>query len=58
MIDRKAYFRKSSHETNVRGLYLAGVACSGSDTDNYFIENSIVHAERIIEDIARKKDKL
>lgn len=49
-----AYFSKSSHETNVPGLYLAGVACSGSDTDNYFIENSIVHAEKIIEDIMRK----
>jgi thioredoxin reductase (NADPH) len=54
----KAYFKKSSHETNVRGLYLAGVACSGSDTDNYFIENSIVHAEKIIEDIVRKKENL
>jgi thioredoxin reductase (NADPH) len=55
IVDRKnGYFKKSNQETNVSGLYLAGVACSGSDTDKYFIENSIEHAEKIIEDILKK----
>ncbi len=51
---RKAFFRKSTHETNVKGLYIAGVACSGSDTDKFFIENSIIHAEKIMKNIEMK----
>lgn len=35
-------------ETNVPGLYLAGVVCGGLDTHLWFIENSRVHAEQII----------
>ncbi len=51
---KKAFFRKSTHETNVKGLYIAGVACSGSDTDKFFIENSIIHAEKIMKNIEMK----
>ncbi len=43
-------------ETNLQGLYLAGVVCGGLDTHLWFIENSRVHAEMIIEDILRKRD--
>ena len=35
-------------ETNVKGLYLAGVICGGLKTNKWFIENSRVHAEIII----------
>jgi len=35
-------------ETNVPGIYLAGVVCGGLDTHKWFIENSRVHAGRII----------
>ncbi len=35
-------------ETNVPGLYLAGVVCGGLNTHLWFIENSRVHAELII----------
>jgi len=38
-------------ETNMKGIYLAGVVCGGMDTHIWFIENSRVHAERIINDI-------
>jgi len=38
-------------ETNMKGIYLAGVVCGGMDTHIWFIENSRVHAERIIENI-------
>ncbi len=35
-------------ETNIPGMYLAGVVCGGLDTHKWFIENSRVHAEKII----------
>ena len=35
-------------ETNQKGIYLAGVVCGGFDTHQLFIENSRVHAEKII----------
>ncbi|WP_339811731.1 YpdA family putative bacillithiol disulfide reductase [uncultured Imperialibacter sp.] len=42
-------------ETNVPGIYLAGVICGGLKTNKWFIENSRVHAEVIIEGIAKKE---
>ena len=41
-------------ETNLSGLYLAGVVCGGMDTHKWFIENSRVHAEQIMKDIVAK----
>lgn len=41
-------------ETNLPGLYLAGVVCGGMDTHKWFIENSRVHAEQIMKDIVSK----
>jgi thioredoxin reductase (NADPH) len=38
-------------ESNVKGLYLAGVVCGGMDTHLWFIENSRVHADIIVEHI-------
>lgn len=35
-------------ETNRKGIFLAGVVCGGMDTHVWFIENSRVHAEKII----------
>lgn len=40
-----------SMETNVQGLYLAGVVCGGLQTNSWFIENSRVHAKQIINHI-------
>ncbi|MBP9191407.1 MAG: YpdA family putative bacillithiol disulfide reductase [Ignavibacteria bacterium] len=48
-------FNRESYETNQNGLYLAGVVCSGKNTDKYFIENSIEHAEIIIKHILNSK---
>ncbi len=42
-------------ETNLPGIYLAGVVCGGLDTHLWFIENSRVHAEMIVSDIVKKK---
>ncbi|WP_029038302.1 YpdA family putative bacillithiol disulfide reductase [Salinimicrobium xinjiangense] len=41
-------------ESNVAGLYLAGVICGGVETHKWFIENSRVHAKMIVEDIVHK----
>jgi bacillithiol disulfide reductase len=38
-------------ETNVPGIYLAGVICGGTVTNKWFIENSRVHAEVVVEQI-------
>lgn len=55
---KKAIFRKTNNETNTEGIYLAGVVCSGDNTDKYFIENSIVHSKIIMDDIAKKLRKI
>ena len=41
-------------ESNVKGIYLAGVVCCGIETGKWFIENSRYHAVNIIEDILGK----
>ncbi|MDW3212222.1 MAG: YpdA family putative bacillithiol disulfide reductase [Reichenbachiella sp.] len=41
-------------ETNIEGIYLAGVICGGLQTNKWFIENSRVHAEVILERISKK----
>jgi thioredoxin reductase (NADPH) len=41
-------------ETNVKGVYLAGVICGGLKTNKWFIENSRVHADLIIQHIQSK----
>lgn len=42
-------------ETNVKGIYLAGVICGGLQTNKWFIENSRVHAEVIINGIVKSE---
>ena len=40
-------------ETNIKGLYLAGVVCGGMNTHKWFIENSREHGERITSHIIK-----
>lgn len=47
-------YDNNTHQSNVEGVYLAGVVCGGLKTNQYFIENSREHAPLIISDI---KDK-
>lgn len=51
---RKPTYNAKTHETNIPGLYLAGVICGGMDTHSLFIENSRVHAQMIMVDIVTK----
>ena len=44
-------YDKKTFETNVKGIYLAGVICGGKNTDKFFIENSIGHSKTIIKHI-------
>ena len=43
-----------SMETNVKGIYLAGVICGGLETHKWFIENSRQHGARITDHIIYK----
>lgn len=51
---RKPLYKPESMESNIAGLYLAGVICGGLETNKWFIENSRVHAEQIITSILKK----
>ena len=44
-------YNPETMETNVEGLYLAGVICGGMETHKWFIENSRVHAKMIVKNI-------
>jgi thioredoxin reductase (NADPH) len=41
-------------ESNVPGIYLAGVIVAGSRTNEIFIENGRFHGRQITEDLKRK----
>lgn len=45
-------YNDKTMESNVEGLYLAGVICGGMETHKWFIENSRIHAKMIAEHIA------
>lgn len=47
-------YNPETMETNVDGLYLAGVICGGMETHKWFIENSRIHAKIIMAHIAHK----
>ncbi|MGB5360433.1 MAG: YpdA family putative bacillithiol disulfide reductase [Eudoraea sp.] len=49
-------YNPETMETNIKGIYLAGVICGGMETHKWFIENSRVHAKIIVENILRKKE--
>lgn len=48
-------YNPETMETNIEGLYLAGVICGGMETHKWFIENSRIHAKIIISEILKKK---
>jgi len=49
------HYNPETMETNMQGLYLAGVVCGGMDTHLWFIENSRIHADMIVSDIVSKR---
>ncbi|WP_428232982.1 YpdA family putative bacillithiol disulfide reductase [Flavobacterium sp.] len=47
-------YNPETMQTNVEGLFLAGVVCGGMHTHKWFIENSRVHANMIVDYITSK----
>ena len=47
-------YNSETMETNVEGLFLAGVVCGGMHTHKWFIENSRIHANMIMDYITSK----
>lgn len=54
--DTELNYNPDSHETNVTGLYVAGVVCGGMCTNKFFIENARDHAEKIIRAFLAKRN--
>lgn len=48
-------YNPETMESNVKGLYLAGVICGGMETHKWFIENSRIHAKQIANHIKNKQ---
>jgi thioredoxin reductase (NADPH) len=53
---RMPHYNETTMETNIEGIYLAGVVCGGLNTHSWFIENSRVHAIQIVDSIAAKRN--
>ncbi|MBC2839010.1 YpdA family putative bacillithiol disulfide reductase [Robiginitalea sp. SC105] len=51
-------YNPETMETNVPGLYLAGVICGGMETHKWFIENSREHARLILNHITETKPEV
>lgn len=49
-------YNPETMESNVKGIYLAGVICGGTETHKWFIENSRVHAKMIVENIVKSSE--
>jgi thioredoxin reductase (NADPH) len=47
-------YNLDTQESNIKGIYLAGVICGGMDTHSLFIENSREHAVKIMQHIKSK----
>ena len=49
-------YNDETMETNIDGVYLAGVICGGMETHKWFIENSRIHAKMIVSNIKKLKE--
>jgi thioredoxin reductase (NADPH) len=47
------FYNEENFQTNIEGLYLAGVVCGGMNTSKWFIENSREHAPIIFKHILK-----
>lgn len=47
------FYNDQTQESNVKGVYLAGVVCGGYKTNKWFIENSRIHAKTIVADLKK-----
>jgi thioredoxin reductase (NADPH) len=54
----KPTYSEETYETNIKGIYLAGVICGGMNTHRLFIENSREHAVKIVQHISEESSEL
>ena len=47
-------YNEETMETNINGVFLAGVICGGLKTNKWFIENSRDHSQKILSTIIKK----
>ena len=47
-------YNEETMETNIRGVFLAGVICGGLKTNKWFIENSRDHSQKILSTIIKR----
>jgi len=52
------FYDEKTMETNVPGIFLAGVICGGVETHKWFIENSRIHAKIIMQTIGENEKLL
>lgn len=50
-------YNPKTMETNQKGIYLAGVLCAGAETHKLLIENSLIHAKRLVKHIVSTKKR-
>ena len=48
-------YNENTMETNIPGIFLAGVICGGVETHKWFIENSRIHAKMIMDYLSSKQ---
>ena len=53
--DHTPIYDEQTMETNARDVYLAGVVCGGLKTNKWFIENSRIHAELVVQHFLQKR---
>lgn len=54
---RAPYHNPETMETNIPGLFIAGVVCGGMNTHLWFIENSRMHAQQIVNHILQSNNQ-
>lgn len=54
---KEPVYNPETMETNRKNIFLAGVICGGMATHKWFIENSRVHAEIIINYLSQQRDQ-
>ena len=47
-------YNDETMETNINGVFLAGVICGGLKTNKWFIENSRDHSQKILSTIIKR----
>jgi len=50
----RPYYNPDTMETNVNGIFIAGVIAAGNDANEIFIENGRFHGELIAEEIIKR----